>query len=232
MKILMVLTSHDKLGDTGRKTGFWLEEFAAPYYVFKDAGVDLTLVSVKGGQPPIDPKSDQPENQTPAMTRFKNDPAAQRELANTGVLKGVRSSNFDGVFYPGGHGPMWDLVENPDSIALISDFYNAGKPVAAVCHAPAVLRRVAYKGAPIVQGKRVTGFANSEEEAVQLTTVVPFLVEDELKRLGGKYEKAADWQSFVITDGRLITGQNPASSTAGAEALLKLLADLRGASAA
>lgn len=236
MKILMVLTSHDKLGNTGRKTGFWLEEFAAPYYVFKDAGVDLTLVSVKGGQPPIDPKSDQPENQTDAMTRFKNDPAAQKDLANTGILKGVRSENFDAVFYPGGHGPMWDLVDNPDSIALIESFYDTGKPVAAVCHAPAVLHRVTYKGAPIVQGKRVTGFANSEEEAVQLTTIVPFLVEDELKRLGGQYEKAPkDWESFVITDGRLITGQNPASSTGGAEALLKLLRDMqssRGATAA
>jgi putative intracellular protease/amidase len=228
MKILMVLTSHDQLGNTGRKTGFWLEEFAAPYYVFKDAGVDLTLVSVKGGQPPIDPKSDLPENQTAAMTRFKNDPAAQKDLANTGVLKLVRADYFDAVFYPGGHGPMWDLVDNPESIALITSFYNTGKPVAAVCHAPAVLHRVVYKGAPLVQGKRVTGFANSEEEAVQLTTVVPFLVEDELKRLGGKYEKAPDWQSFVITDGRLITGQNPASSTAGAEALLKLLAEMQG----
>src|SRR3954447_21913879 len=158
MTILMVLTSHDQLGNTGRKTGFWLEEFAAPYYVFKDAGVDLTLVSVKGGQPPIDPKSDLPENQTPAMTRFKQDPAAQKELANTGVLKGVKSEKFDAVFYPGGHGPMWDLVDNPDSIALIESFYNAGKPVAAVCHAPGVLHRVTYLGAPIVKGKRVTGF--------------------------------------------------------------------------
>ncbi|MDQ7251079.1 type 1 glutamine amidotransferase domain-containing protein [Dongia sedimenti] len=236
MKILMVLTSHDKLGNTGRKTGFWLEEFAAPYYVFKDAGVELTLVSVKGGQPPIDPKSDLPENQTDAMTRFKNDPAAQKDLANTGTLNGVRSESFDAVFYPGGHGPMWDLVDNADSIALVESFYNAGKPVAAVCHAPAVLHRVTYKGAPIVQGKRVTGFANSEEEAVQLTNIVPFLVEDELKRLGGKFEKAAkDWAPHVVTDGRLITGQNPASSTGGAEALVKLLRDMqssRGATAA
>jgi putative intracellular protease/amidase len=227
MKILMVLTSHDQLGDTGRKTGFWLEEFAAPYYVFRDAGVELTLASVKGGQPPIDPKSDLPENQTPAMTRFKNDPAAQKELANTVKLEGMRSEDFDTVFYPGGHGPMWDLVDNTDSIALIESFYNSGKPVAAVCHAPAVLHRVVYQGAPIVKGKRVTGFANSEEEEVQLTHVVPFLVEDRLKQLGGLFEKAPNWQSFVITDGRLITGQNPASSTAGAEALLKLLADMR-----
>jgi putative intracellular protease/amidase len=236
MKILMVLTSHDQLGNTGRKTGFWLEEFAAPYYVFRDAGVELTLASVKGGQPPIDPKSDLPENQTPAMTRFKNDPAAQKELANTVKLEGMQSENFDAVFYPGGHGPMWDLVDNTDSIALIESFYNSGKPVAAVCHAPAVLHRVVYQGAPIVKGKRVTGFANSEEEEVQLTHVVPFLVEDRLKQLGGLFEKASNWQSFVITDGRLITGQNPASSTAGAEALLKLLADMqhsaRGSSAA
>ncbi len=227
MKILMVLTSHDQLGNTGRKTGFWLEEFAAPYYVFRDADVELTLASVKGGQPPIDPKSDLPENQTPAMTRFKNDPAAQKELANTVKLEGMQSENFDAVFYPGGHGPMWDLVDNTDSIALIESFYNSGKPVAAVCHAPAVLHRVVYQGAPIVKGKRVTGFANSEEEEVQLTHVVPFLVEDRLKQLGGLFEKASNWQSFVITDGRLITGQNPASSTAGAQALLTLLTDMR-----
>jgi putative intracellular protease/amidase len=227
MKILMVLTSHDQLGDTGRKTGFWLEEFAAPYYVFRDAGVELKLASVKGGQPPIDPKSDLPENQTPAMTRFKNDPAAQKELANTVKLEGMRSEDFDTVFYPGGHGPMWDLVDNTDSIALIESFYNSGKPVAAVCHAPAVLHRVVYQGAPIVKGKRVTGFTNSEEEEVQLTHVVPFLVEDRLKQLGGLFEKASNWQSFVITDGRLITGQNPASSTAGAQALLTLLTDMR-----
>jgi putative intracellular protease/amidase len=228
MKILMVLTSHDKLGNTGRKTGFWLEEFAAPYYVFKDAGVDLTLVSVSGGQPPIDPKSDLPENQTPAMARFKADPEAQKDLAHTGVLKLARADDFDAVFYPGGHGPMWDLVDNPHSIALISAFYEAGKPVAAVCHAPAVLHRVTHNGVPLVQGKRVTGFANSEEEAVQLTKVVPFLVEDELKRLGGKYEKAPrDWESFVLTDGHLVTGQNPASSEAGARALLTLLTGMR-----
>jgi putative intracellular protease/amidase len=229
MKILMVLTSHDQLGNTGRKTGFWLEEFAAPYYVFRDAGNDLTLASVKGGQPPIDPKSDLPENQTPAMTRFKMDSAAQKDLANTVKLEGLSSADYDAVFYPGGHGPMWDLADNRDSIALIESFYNSGKPVAAVCHAPAALHRVMYQGAPIVKGKRVTGFANSEEEEVQLTHVVPFLVEDELKRLGGIFEKAPNWQSFVITDGRLITGQNPASSTAGAQALLELLSDMHPA---
>ncbi|MGA7108329.1 MAG: type 1 glutamine amidotransferase domain-containing protein [Terracidiphilus sp.] len=225
MKILMVLTSHDQLGNTGRKTGFWLEEFAAPYFVFRDAGVQLTIASPKGGQPPIDPKSDLPENQTPAMTRFKQDPVAQAALSQTVKLADLKSEDFDTVFYVGGHGPMWDLVDNPDSIALIESFYNSGKPVAAVCHAPGVLHRVTYKGAPLVKGKRVTGFTNGEEEAVQLTHVVPFLVEDELKRIGGLYEKAPDWQSFAITDGRLITGQNPASSTAAAKALLHLLAE-------
>ncbi|MBY5328440.1 type 1 glutamine amidotransferase domain-containing protein [Rhizobium leguminosarum] len=231
MKILMVFTSHDTLGSTGRKTGFWLEEGAAPYYVFRDAGVDLTLASPKGGQPPIDPKSDLPENQTPAMTRFKADEAAQKVFASTRKLSEVRSEDFDAVFYPGGHGPMWDLVDNPESIKLIESFYNSGKPVAAVCHAPAVLHRVTYKGAPIVKGKRVTGFTNGEEEEVQLTTVVPFLVEDELKRLGGLYEKKANWASFAITDGRLITGQNPASSTAGAQALVKLLTTVQAGAA-
>lgn len=224
MKILMVLTSHDKLGDTGRKTGFWLEEFAAPYYVFRDAGVEITLASPKGGQPPIDPKSDLPENQTPAMARFKGDPGAQMVLSRTLKLSDMESADFNTVFYPGGHGPMWDLAEDSNSIALIESFYNSGKPVAAVCHAPGVLHRVTYQGAPIVKGKRVTGFANSEEEAVQLTKVVPFLVEDELKRLGGIYQKAADWESFVVVDGRLITGQNPASSTDAAKALLELFA--------
>jgi putative intracellular protease/amidase len=227
MNILMVLTSHDTLGNTGRKTGFWLEEFAAPYYAFRDAGVELTLASPKGGQPPIDPKSDLPEGQTPAMERFKRDPAAQRELAHTVKLKDMRSDDFDAIFYSGGHGPMWDLVDNPESIALIESFYNSGKPVAAVCHAPAVLHRVMYRGASIVKGKRVTGFTNTEEEEVQLTHVVPFLVEDELKRLGGFFEKVANWQSFAITDGHLITGQNPASSTAGAHALLKLLSEMQ-----
>ncbi|MBY2923931.1 type 1 glutamine amidotransferase domain-containing protein [Rhizobium leguminosarum] len=227
MKILMVFTSHDTLGSTGRKTGFWLEEGAAPYYVFRNAGVDLTLVSPKGGQPPIDPKSDLPENQTPAMTRFKADEAAQKVFASTKKLSEARSEDFDAVFYPGGHGPMWDLVDNQESIKLIESFYNSSKPVAAVCHAPAVLHRVTYRGAPIVKGKRVTGFTNGEEEEVQLTKVVPFLVEDELKRLGGLYEKKANWESFAITDGMLITGQNPASSTAGAQALIKLLTSLK-----
>lgn len=223
MKILMVFTSHDKLGNTDRKTGFWLEEGAAPYFVFRDVGAALTLASPRGGQPPVDPKSDLPETQTPAMARFKQDATAQKDFANTLLLKDMRADDFDAVFYPGGHGPMWDLVDNPESIALIESFYNAGKPVAAVCHAPAVLHRVMYQGAPLVKGKRVTGFANSEEAQVGLTDVVPFLVEDELKRLGGLFEKASNWQSFVITDGRLITGQNPASSHEGAQALVEVL---------
>src|SRR4051812_47561175 len=227
MKILMVLTSHDRLGDTGKKTGFWLEEFAAPYYAFLDAGAAVTVVSPKGGQPPLDPKSDDPDSQTEATLCFKNDPAAQAVLADTGRLAEVRAEDFDAIFYPGGHGPLWDLAEDRNSIALIEDFYKSGKPVAAVCHGPAVLRHAKLDGQPIVKGKRVTGFTNSEEEAVQLTKVVPFLVEDELKRLGGLFEKAADWQSFAITDGRLITGQNPASSTAGAQALVKLLSEMQ-----
>jgi len=223
MKILMVLTSHVKLGDTGRKTGFWLEEFAAPYYTFLDAGGTVTLASPKGGQPPLDPKSDTPEGQTDFTRRFKQDPAAQAVLAKTSRLADVKTSDYDAVFYPGGHGPMWDLTEDPHSIALIEAFFNDGKPVAAVCHAPGVFHRVKFQGQPIVKDKRVTGFTNGEEAAVHLTKVVPFLVEDELKRLGGLYEKAADWASFVITDGRLVTGQNPASSKVAAEALLKLL---------
>ena len=223
MKILMVLTSHDQLGNTGRKTGFWLEEFAAPYYVFRDAGVELTLASPKGGQPPLDPVSDLPENQTPAMTRFKQDQAAQRALANTVKLADVKAEDFDTVFYPGGHGPMWDLAESPTSIALLEAFYNSGKPIALVCHSPGVLRHVTYQGAPLAKGKHVTGFTNGEEEETQLTKVVPFLVEDELLRLGAIFEKKADWQPFAITDGRLVTGQNPASSTSAAQALLKLM---------
>jgi putative intracellular protease/amidase/catechol 2,3-dioxygenase-like lactoylglutathione lyase family enzyme len=219
----MVLTSHDQLGNTGRKTGFWLEEFAAPYFVFRDAGIQLTLASPKGGQPPIDPKSDLPENQTPAMTRFKQDQAAQKALANTVKLADVKAEDFDTVFYPGGHGPMWDLAESPTSIALLEAFYNSGKPIALVCHSPGVLRHVTYQGAPLVKGKHVTGFTNGEEEEVQLTKVVPFLVENELLRLGAIFEKKADWQPFVITDGRLVTGQNPASSTSAAQALLKLM---------
>jgi putative intracellular protease/amidase/catechol 2,3-dioxygenase-like lactoylglutathione lyase family enzyme len=223
MKILMVLTSHDQLGNTGRKTGFWLEEFAAPYFVFKDAGVELTLASPKGRQPPLDPKSDLPENQTPAMTRFKKDKTAQEALANTVTLSSVNSEDFDTVFYPGGHGPMWDLAEDPVSIALLESFYNSGKPIALVCHSPGVLRHVKYKGEPLVKGKHVTGFTDGEEEEVQLTKVVPFLVEDELLRLGAIFEKKANWQPFAITDGRLVTGQNPASSTSAAHALLKLM---------
>ena len=223
MKILMVLTSHNQLGDTGRPTGFWLEEFAAPYFVFKDAGVELTLASPKGGQPPLDPKSDLPENQTPAMTRFKKDIAAQEALANTAKISSVKSEDFDTVFYPGGHGPMWDLAEDPASIALLESFYNSGKPIALVCHSPGVLRHVTYKGEPLVKGKRVTGFTNGEEEEMKLTKVVPFLVEDELLRLGAIFEKKANWQPFTIVDGRLVTGQNPASSTSAAQALLKLM---------
>ena len=219
----MVLTSHDQLGNTGRPTGFWLEEFAAPYFVFRDAGVELTLASPKGGQPPLDPKSDLPENQTPAMARFKKDAAAQQALATTVKLADVKAEDFDTVFYPGGHGPMWDLAESPTSIALLEAFYNSGKPIALVCHSPGVLRHVTYQGAPLVKGKHVAGFTNGEEEAMQLTKVVPFLVEDELLRLGAIFEKKANWQPFSITDGRLITGQNPASSTSAAQALLRLM---------
>jgi putative intracellular protease/amidase len=229
MKILMVLTSHDQLGDTGRKTGFWLEEFAAPYFVFRDAGVELTLASPRGGQPPIDPKSDLPENQTPPMTRFKQDAAAQKALSETRKLSEMRSEDFDTIFYVGGHGPMWDLVDNPDSTRLIESFYNSGKPVAAVCHSPAVFHRATYRGEPIVKGKRVTGFTNGEEAAVGLTHIVPFLVEDELKRIGGLYEKAADWESFAIIDGRVVTGQNPASSTAAAKVLMETLSARKAA---
>ena len=223
MRILMVVTSHDILGNTGQKTGFWLEEFAAPYYVFSDAGAQVTIASPLGGQPPIDPKSDQPEHQTAAMARFKADPAAQLALARTVRLADVTSGDYDAVFYPGGHGPLWDLAEDRTSIALIERTFSAGTPLGAVCHAPAVLRHATIDGRPLVEGRRVTGFTNSEEEAVQLTTVVPFLVEDELKRLGGRYEQAPDWQSFAITDGHLVTGQNPASSTASAEAVLALV---------
>jgi putative intracellular protease/amidase len=223
MKILMVLTSHDVLGNTGRKTGFWLEEFAAPYFVFRDAGVDLTLASPKGGQPPIDPKSDEPGNQTPAMSRFKKDEAAQKQLASTVKLDTMKAEDYDTVFYPGGHGPMWDLAEDPNSIALLEAFYNSGKPIALVCHSPGVLRHVKYQGQPLVKGKHVTGFTNGEEEAVQLTHVVPFLVEDELLKLGAIFEKLKNWEPFSITDGRLVTGQNPASSTVAAQALLKVL---------
>ena len=229
MKILMVLTSHDQLGNTGRPTGFWLEEFAAPYFVFRDAGVELTLASPKGGQPPIDPKSDLRENQTPAMARFKQDKVAQEALAHTVRLATVRAEDYDTVFYPGGHGPMWDLAESPVSIALLESFYDSGKPIALVCHSPGVLRHVMYKGAPLVNGKHVTGFTNGEEEEVKLTKVVPFLVEDELLRLGAIFEKKANWEPFSIVDGRLITGQNPASSTVAAQNLLKVIGSQKAA---
>ena len=223
-KVLMVLTSHDRLGDTGRKTGFWLEEFAAPYYVLRDAGVDITLASPKGGQPPVDPKSDEPDAQTPAMQRFRSDPAATRALANTVKLSSVSADDYDAVFFPGGHGPLWDLAEDPHAIALIEQLSAAGKPVAAVCHGPAVLRAPkGPDGASLVKGKKVTGFANTEEAAVGLTDVVPFLVEDMLKANGGQYTKAADWASYAVADGNLITGQNPASSEASAKALLERL---------
>jgi putative intracellular protease/amidase len=224
MKILMVLTSHDQLGNTGKKTGFWLEEFAAPYYPFKDAGAQLTLASPKGGQPPLDPKSDEPDAQTEATERFRKDSAAQSALASTVLLSSVKADDYDAIFYPGGHGPLWDLAEDKHSIALIEAFYNAGKPVAAVCHAPGVLRHAkSADGQPLVKGKQVTGFTNSEEDAVQLTDVVPFLVEDELKAKGGIFSKGPDWASYVRTDGLLLTGQNPASSQATAEALLAKL---------
>jgi putative intracellular protease/amidase len=222
MKLLMVLTSHDKLGGTGKKTGFWLEEFAAPYYIFKDANVDITLASPKGGQPPLDPKSDEPDLQTKATKRFKDDVDAQSALANTLKLSDIDPDNFDAVFYPGGHGPLWDLAEDRDSIALIESMYVAGKPVAAVCHAPAVLRNAkSPDGALLVDGKSVTGFSNSEEDAVQLSEIVPFLVETDLKSKGGRYSKANDWQPHVITDGNLITGQNPASAELTAKAVLE-----------
>ncbi|WP_248914142.1 type 1 glutamine amidotransferase domain-containing protein [Pseudomonas moorei] len=224
MKILMVLTSHDQLGNTGKKTGFWLEEFAAPYFAFKDAGAQLTLASPKGGQPPLDPKSDEPDAQTEATERFRKDAAAQSALASTVVLSSVKADDYDAIFYPGGHGPLWDLAEDKHSIALIEAFYKAGKPVAAVCHAPGVLRHAkGADGQPLVKGKKVTGFTNSEEEAVQLTHVVPFLVEDELKAKGGIFSRGPDWASYVLTDGLLLTGQNPASSQAAAEALLAKL---------
>jgi putative intracellular protease/amidase len=224
MKLLMVLTSHSQLGDTGKATGFWLEEFAAPYYAFKDAGADITLASPLGGQPPLDPKSDAPDAQTPATRRFKADPAAQAALASTRKLSEVAAGDFDAVFYPGGHGPLWDLAEDPRSIALVEATLAAGKPLAAVCHAPGVLRHAKGPGGkPLVSGKNVTGFTNTEEEAVHLTEVVPFLVEDMLVRNGANYTKQADWQPYVVTDGLLITGQNPASSEPAAKALLGLL---------
>ena len=224
-KILTVLTSHDRLGDTGLKTGFWLEEFAAPYYVFKDAGHAITLVSPAGGQPPLDPKSDEPTFQTEATHRFRADADAVRQLANTQRLDDVNPADFDAVFYPGGHGPLWDLAENPQSIALIEATLAAGKPLGTVCHAPGVLRHAKQAdGTPLVRGRRVTGFTNSEEDAVQLTKIMPFLVEDMLKANGGDYSKGPDWQPYAVVDGLLITGQNPASSELVARKLLEALA--------
>jgi len=224
MKILMVLTSHDQLGDTGKKTGFWLEEFAAPYYVFKDAGADITLASPKGGQPPLDPSSDTDDAQTDDTKRFKSDEAAQKDLANTAVLSTISADGFDAIFYPGGHGPLWDLAEDSDSTALIETFAAKDLPIGAVCHAPAVFKHTKdADGKPLVSGKTVTGFTNSEEEGVGLTDVVPFLVEDMLIRNGGEYRKGEDWASFVVIDGNLVTGQNPASSAVAARKLLGLL---------
>ena len=221
MKVLMVLTSHEQLGNTGKKTGFWLEEFAAPYYVFKDAGAEVVLASPKGGQPPLDPKSDEADAQTQDTHRFKEDVAAQAALAQTAKLAGVSLQGVDVLFYPGGHGPMWDLAEDADSIKLIEQMAVAGKTVAAVCHAPAVLRHAkAADGTPLVKGRKVTGFTNTEEEGVQLTAIVPFLVEDMLTSNGGVYSKGPDWQSYVVVDGKLITGQNPASSAEAARAAL------------
>jgi putative intracellular protease/amidase len=226
MKILMVLTSHDKLGNTGRKTGFWLEELAAPFYTFKDAGVELVLASPKGGQAPLDPRSNEPNFQTDVTRRFVADPQAEAMLATTVRLDSVSQGDFDTVFYPGGHGPMWDLAEDETSIKLIESFLAAGKHVAFVCHSPAALRHVMTpSGRPVVEGRRVTGFTNSEEEASGLTKVVPFLLEDELKAKGGVYSKVADWQPYVVSDGLLITGQNPASSGPAAVLLLKQLAE-------
>lgn len=223
MKILMVLTSHDKLAETGKKTGFWLEEFAAPYYAFKDAGAEITLASPAGGQPPLDPSSDTPDAQTEYTDRFKQDTAAQEHLATTHKLAEINSDDYDAVFYPGGHGPLWDLAVDLKSIALIEDFVNSDKPVAFVCHAPAALKNVKVNGDYLVKDKKVTGFSNTEEVAVGLADVVPFLLEDALKENGALYEKGADWQSYVVEDGLLITGQNPASSEETAQRLIKRL---------
>ncbi|MGV3657107.1 MAG: type 1 glutamine amidotransferase domain-containing protein [Chitinophagaceae bacterium] len=224
MNVLMVLTSHSELGNTGKKTGFWIEEFAAPYYTLKDAGVNITLASPKGGQPPIDPKSTEPDAQTDATRRFNDDKDLQALLAQTKKLSEVNAGDFDAVFFPGGHGPLWDLSTDTNSIRLIETFWKSKKPVAAVCHAPAVLLHAKDEnGEPLVKGKNVTGFTNTEEEAVQLTSVVPFLLEDELRNKGGQYSKKEDWASYVVKDGLLITGQNPASSEEAAHQLLQLL---------
>jgi len=224
MNILMVLTSHDKLGETDFKTGFWLEEFASPYFAFKDQGFEITLASPQGGQPPLDPKSDEPDFQTEATARFRKDELAQQALANTRRLDSLNTSSFDAVFYPGGHGPLWDLAEDKHSISLIEDFYREGKPVGLVCHAPGVLRHVKNAaGEPLVKGQGVTGFSNTEEEAVGLTEVVPFLVEDMLQENQGLYRKGEDWGSYVEVDKNLVTGQNPASSEAAALSIIKML---------
>ncbi|WP_423818894.1 type 1 glutamine amidotransferase domain-containing protein [Salinimicrobium sp. TIG7-5_MAKvit] len=223
MKILMVLTSHDKLGDTGKKTGFWVEEFAAPYYVLADAGAEITLASPKGGQPPIDPSSTTEDAQTEATKRFDKDDDLQKKLSLTKKLEDVDAKEFDAVFYPGGHGPLWDLANDLKSIALIEAFNDQMKPMAFVCHAPGVLANVEDHKNPLVRGKKVTGFANSEEDAVGLTNVVPFLVEDKMNQLGADYSKGDDWSSYVLVDGKLITGQNPASSEKAARELLNML---------
>jgi len=224
MKVLIVLTSHSELGDTGEKTGFWIEEFAAPYYVLADAGAELTIASPKGGQPPVDPKSESPDAQTPATKRFYSDNEAIDKVAHTLKLSEVSQIDYDGVFYPGGHGPLWDLATDSTSITLIEDFYNHNKPIAFVCHAPAALVNVkAPNGEPLIKGKQVTGFSNTEEEVVKLTKVVPFLLEDELKKQGALYSKGDDWNSYVKKDGLLITGQNPASAESAAKALLEEL---------
>ena len=224
MKILIVLTSHSELGNSGKKTGFWIEEFAAPYYIFQEAGATVVLASPKGGQPPIDPKSDEPSSQTPATIRFKADGDLQTLLSHTKKLTEVSAHDFDAIFYPGGHGPLWDLTTDKDSIKLIEDFWKSKKPVATVCHAPSALLNVMEEnGEPLVKGKKVTGFTNTEEEGVKLTNIVPFLLEDELKNKGGLYSKSDDFSSYVVKDGLLITGQNPASSSAVAEELIKLL---------
>lgn len=225
MKVLMVLTSHEQLGNTGRKTGFWLEELAAPYYVFKDAGAEIVLASPKGGQPPLDPKSNEPAFQTADTRRFEADASATAQLAATVRLDSVSQADFDTVFYPGGHGPLWDLAEDATSATLLEAFLANGKPIALVCHAPGVLQHVKTPaGRPLVEGKQVTGFSNTEEDAVELTDIVPFLVEDVLKARGGVYAKGPDWAPYIVQDGLLITGQNPASSAAAATRLLAQLA--------
>lgn len=224
MKILVVLTSHDRLGDTGKKTGFWLEEFTTPYYALKDGGAELVLASPHGGQPPLDPKSDEPDAQTESTERFANDVAAKKQLASTLKLSDVKAEDFDGVFYPGGHGPMWDMPDNPTSITLLESFVRADKPVAAVCHAPAALVNIRdANGDYLLKGRKVTGFSNTEEDGVGLSEVVPFLLEDKLKERGGMYSKGADWGAYALVEGKLITGQNPASSQLVAEKLLEQL---------